>query len=417
MGNFQVFLSISLVSVVFADSTLRLVNLVYRHGDRSPVVIYPKDINQVDKWPQGLGWLSKLGEQEQYRLGQWLKDRYMSTGFMNNTYRREEILVHSSDEDRCLMSAYSNLAGLYPPDVDQQFNPAIKWQPIPVFTRPKPEDNMLNMGEYCPRYNDLLQQTLSSHAVTEEEIKNKPFYEFLGKMTGFDHENISNIWQIADTTYCEKAHGMNVSSWINDTVFQKLRELEAYQFTLLFYTPEMSMLKGGPLLSQFIKNMNNKKTLKTLKTKMFMYSAHDTTVAALLSALGLYDKKSPMYTATVIVELHEKPANNYYVNIFYKNVTDNSTAYKLTLPKCTADCPLDDFIRLTQWGVPTDWLKQCGLPPGDTPSGSSTLTTGWIVAIALGCVLFIFVIATIACFVRMKRKNNPFQFGKLEVSS
>ncbi|XP_045167982.2 lysosomal acid phosphatase-like [Mercenaria mercenaria] len=415
MDFFQILLLISSVSFVYTDSTLRLVNLVYRHGDRSPIVIYPTDINQVDKWPQGLGWLSKKGMQEQYGLGQWLKTRYMDSGFMNNTYRREEITVQSSDEDRCLMSAYSNLAGLYPPNEMQKFNPNINWQPIPVFTKPKPEDNMLNMGENCPRYNDLLTQTLSSHAVTEEEIRNKPFYEFLGKNTGWDHENISNIWKIADTTVCEEAHKMNLSSWINTTVYDKLRELEAYQFTLLFKTKEMSVLKGGPLLKQFIQNMNSKKTDMNLKTKMFMYSAHDTTVAAILSALGLYDKKSPQYTATVIVELHEKPANNYYVNIFHKNVTDNATAYPLTLPNCKQDCPLDDFIRLTKDAVPTDWLQQCGQPAGSPKSGM--LAAGWIVAVALGCILVVFVIVTVLCFLRMRRRNDQYLFGKFDVSS
>ena len=48
------------------------------------------------------------------------------------------------------MSAYCNLAGLFPPDVDQQFNDTILWQPIPVHTRPAKEDNVgtncLNSG-------------------------------------------------------------------------------------------------------------------------------------------------------------------------------------------------------------------------------------------------------------------------------
>lgn len=38
------------------------------------------------------------------------------------------------------MSAYSNLAGLYEPDSETNWNPDIKWQPIPVHTSPQASD-------------------------------------------------------------------------------------------------------------------------------------------------------------------------------------------------------------------------------------------------------------------------------------
>ena len=33
---------------------------LYRHGDRSPVFIYPRDPYSIDTWSQGLGWLSEV---------------------------------------------------------------------------------------------------------------------------------------------------------------------------------------------------------------------------------------------------------------------------------------------------------------------------------------------------------------------
>ncbi|KAL4222131.1 hypothetical protein ACF0H5_018171 [Mactra antiquata] len=411
----KVFFSLCVICYsVYADSTLRLVNLVYRHGDRSPIVIYPTDPNGIDNWPQGLGWLSKIGIQQQYRLGQWLRQRYfIDTKFMNTSYNREEISVTSSDEDRCLMSAYSNLAGLYPPTEDEQFDPDVKWQPIPVFTKPEKEDNMLNMGQDCPRYTELFDETLKSHAVQAEEQENKAFYKFLGEKTTWNHENISNIWKIADTTVCEKAHNLTLPSWLSDTVYKRLRILEAYQFTLMFNGTEKSMLKGGPLLSEFIYNMMltvNRPTFA--KVKMFMYSAHDTTVAALLSALGLYDKKSPQYTAMVIAELHENPTGKFYVNLFYKNVTDDPTAHLLTLPNCVENCPIEDFIRLTKDAVPTSWLTQCQVP--NSSSSSFTLATGWIVSIVLGAILCILLIVVIVYYIRVRR-NKDIAFRKFDM--
>jgi len=51
--------------------------------------------------------------------------------------------VQSTDVDRTLMSAQSNLAGLYEPFGDDVWNDQIKWQPIPVHTIPEQFDAVI----------------------------------------------------------------------------------------------------------------------------------------------------------------------------------------------------------------------------------------------------------------------------------
>lgn len=53
-----------------------------------------------------------------------------------------QVYVRSTDFDRTLMSAEANLAGLFPPNGMQRFNPNISWQPIPVHTVPIAEDRV-----------------------------------------------------------------------------------------------------------------------------------------------------------------------------------------------------------------------------------------------------------------------------------
>ena len=63
------------------------------------------------------------------------------------------------------MSAYSNLAGLYPPNENQTFNESILWQPIPVHTRPMNEDNVSSAWVECqgPHHTkDVINGTSSS---------------------------------------------------------------------------------------------------------------------------------------------------------------------------------------------------------------------------------------------------------------
>lgn len=53
-----------------------------------------------------------------------------------------QVYVRSTDFDRTLMSAEANLAGLFPPNGMQRFNPNISWQPIPVHTVPITQDKV-----------------------------------------------------------------------------------------------------------------------------------------------------------------------------------------------------------------------------------------------------------------------------------
>lgn len=48
--------------------------------------------------------------------------------------------MRSTDVDRTLMSALSNLAGIYEPVESDIWDPAIHWQPIPVHTQPEKFD-------------------------------------------------------------------------------------------------------------------------------------------------------------------------------------------------------------------------------------------------------------------------------------
>jgi hypothetical protein len=112
-----------------------LLQVLFRHGDRSPISAYPNDPYNVTMWSQygGFGQLTQLGMRQTHQYGKFLRTHYAN--FLTERYDRGKVIVHSTDYDRTLMSAQSVLSGLFQPSGDQVWNDEIKWQPVPVHTK------------------------------------------------------------------------------------------------------------------------------------------------------------------------------------------------------------------------------------------------------------------------------------------
>ena len=126
------FIIVNIFLINFQETKLELVQIVFRHGDRTPVLTYPNDPYQESFWKDygGFGQLTQKGMLQHYNYGKYLRERY--SNFLNQTYNRENVFAISTDYDRTLMSAYSLLSSLYEPSGFQLWNKNVTWQPIPV---------------------------------------------------------------------------------------------------------------------------------------------------------------------------------------------------------------------------------------------------------------------------------------------
>ncbi|KAK2819650.1 hypothetical protein Q7C36_021296 [Tachysurus vachellii] len=344
------------------ECKVKLVTVLYRHGDRSPVKAYPTDPYQESAWPQGFGQLSQEGMQQHFELGQFLRKRY--TGVLSENYTRSEIVVRSTDYDRTLMSAASNLAGLFPPNGSQVFHPGLAWQPIPIHTVPQDEEKLLSFPiPNCPRYQVLMNETERTEIFLNMTKTYKDFLEMVWNKTGMKSTSLEMIWSIYDTLFCEKKHGLLPPAWVTPDVMKTLKLLKNFSFQIMFGVykrEEKCRLQGGVLLDQIIKNLSAAAFLNlNQQLKMIMYSAHDTTIVALQEALNVYNGLQPPYASCHIFELHQDQNGSYSVAMFYRNDSTATEPYYLTLPGCARLCPLEDFIRLTNSVIPTDWHKEC----------------------------------------------------------
>ena len=64
----------------------------------------------------GWGQLTGTGMSQHHVVGERLRKRYVyETGLLSTNYSRDEVLVRSTDYDRTMQSAQSQLMGLFPP--------------------------------------------------------------------------------------------------------------------------------------------------------------------------------------------------------------------------------------------------------------------------------------------------------------
>jgi lysosomal acid phosphatase len=113
------------------------------------------------------------------------------------------MLVRSTDVDRTLMSALSDLSGFYPPDNQDMWNADLMWQPIPVHTIPEKLDSLLAAKKPCPVYTSELKKILKSAEFRAFDAKFKPVYKYLTEHTGRTVDSLESVQYIYSCLHIE----------------------------------------------------------------------------------------------------------------------------------------------------------------------------------------------------------------------
>jgi len=103
----------SLLKEVQSDEKLLFVLEHFRHGARGAYKSFNyntwRDILN-EEW-KGSGELTPIGMRQHYLLGTSIRNKYKN--FISNEFNPNEIYAISSDVNRTLISAYSNLLGIF----------------------------------------------------------------------------------------------------------------------------------------------------------------------------------------------------------------------------------------------------------------------------------------------------------------
>ncbi|XP_025271241.1 venom acid phosphatase Acph-1-like [Camponotus floridanus] len=351
-------LVISLNAIVTASiqPELKLINVVFRHGDRTPRSdrdeSFPTDPYVNDSFfPTGVGQLTNRGKKREYDLGQALRARYKD--FLGDLYLPKLVVGHSSDIDRTKMSLQLVLAALFSPtDHRQRWNTDLNWQPIPTTYISHIDDNFYE-GYECPKYFDESDRILNLPEIKKEISRFKDIMSKLTELTGKNIEKPIDVYFLYHTFAAESSMNLTLPEWVHDYFPDgPLFDTTVFAYNINGFTPLIRKLLAGPMIRAILNNMIAGKNPIPSNTKLYLYSGHEANIASILHAFKLYKPHVPEYSSAVILELLEQNKQYYVKFLYYRGIPPIFD--ELQIPGCEMLCPFDKFSYLIHDLIPSD---------------------------------------------------------------
>ena len=374
----------SLSDTANSPDQLLFVQLIHRHGDRTPIHTYPPS-HLWDDYPLPPGSLTSIGWAQHNAVGHAMQQRYMVNESLLTQYQYEphSLVVRSTEVERCMQSVTALLTALYPPQLNHTARDAVDASRFttltpypPVNVMPMPVDYLLQSTDKCPSYALTYAETQArSDAMIAVEYPN--LEATLVNLTGLPapHGSVAmHVSWTADNLLCEQAHNLSFNAELTamrDTLFNLSRYVNYHRFVSPPTDARGSI--GDTLLRDTMVTVLNKVRVDGLNStalpecrddrkaedcwhdayvqqKMRIYSAHDTTIVALLASLHLLSETSPYllpnYATVLSLELR-RSEGSYVMGWRIGAPVENepgSGVWELRDSPLDAPCPNDAVV-------------------------------------------------------------------------
>jgi hypothetical protein len=370
-----------------ADLQLQQVQIVFRHGDRTPLAVLPGHLAPAQTWTcdsfevaesvplesdpsfsfqrffiNGLnflpgtcstGQLTMLGAKQHYELGSQFRQRYVDTlQFLPAEFDPSTIKIRSTDVYRTRLSVQSQLHGLYPPSTRSSVN-------LPIYTVDPGTEYFYPNTDACPNLKPLLQATQNTPEYHAFEAAMEPTLEQLENILGVSAAEMPSWTSLYDIVTAAQAHNQTLPQGFDDALIAKINYAANFIMNVSFSTDKIRRLGMGRVVADLKQNFLDAIQGRPT-TKYNLFSAHDTTVGPLVIALGVWDGVWPPYASHLELELWRSASSGAYF------VHGSYNGKDVVFPTCggQAVCPWEQFVQTTDSLIMSDWRAECGLAEG-----------------------------------------------------
>lgn len=264
------------------------------------------------------------GKARMFSFGKVLRERYLDyVGMLikfeiqikillfcsSANIRVKNIRAQSSPIRRCIETELATLAGFIPPNKEAIWTNSTSWpddvlskiwQPIAVETVEESRSWKLNPDAVCPAASKIEKDMETSVPELKKFLEeNHEFIKQVGNYSGEDFfHDLNWLWvgYLWDTEFTQKEYFGDrylPPTWLNkigNDTMERLSKFNDMVFSIYSTVPKFLKLRSGTFLKEVIDNMKNEANVKNIR-KLNTYGSHDTMIAYILHALGMFKGK------------------------------------------------------------------------------------------------------------------------------
>lgn len=390
----------TLLLIPLALSKTVFIAEVFRHGARSPTTYQSWDSDE--RWGAA-GQLTASGMRQHYLLGHELRNRYITTeAFLASELAAGETVVYSTEFNRTIMSAQSQLTGLYPPSTGPEISSGNSQKAVPPIEVTDLDQLLSDLGtaalpdrtQIQPVRTDDVQTMLNPSAIEAAcpKLKQIVTNNYLNPQVSILFEDYADVVDTVanelkvsnsearkrvpdlwDSVTTNRFHGYEVPEvFNNDAFYERMTEMVFKLQSLIYYSSSTQVKFYTSALFSDILSHLKKTSSNTWTEKFVFYSAHDTTVMPVVLGLGYNLQAWAPFASNVFFVMsveNEDTDPTYTVKVSYNDE-------EFAIPGCDGkiECPLDTFMTYLETWTYSDLDSACVNSAAESSTIMSTTT-------------------------------------------